>query len=75
MSTTFLSQKNPKTAFWTEVEASMPKDDEAMFLVVQNSGGTQSLGFSWYRKNGDGIWSFNKPDVTHWAPAPKFPGE
>lgn len=69
MTTTFLSQKSPKTAFWTEVKDSKPKDEEALLLVVQ--GG--QLGFAWYRKDGNGEFQFTKEEVTHWAPAPKLP--
>ena len=69
MTTTFLSQKSPKTAFWTEVKDSKPKDEEALLLVVQ--GGQR--GFAWYRKDGNGEFQFTKEEVTHWAPAPKLP--
>lgn len=69
MTTIFPPQKSPKTAFWTEVKDSKPKDEEALLLVVQ--GG--QLGFAWYRKDGNGEFQFTKEEVTHWAPAPKLP--
>lgn len=73
MTTTFLLQKSPKTAFWTEVQDSKPKDEEALYLIVQGAGDTQMIGFAWYRKDGNGEFQFTKEDVTHWAPAPKLP--
>lgn len=75
MSTTFRFQKSPKMDFWTDVAIAKPKDEEGLYLVVQNSGGSNAIGFAWYRQDGDGNFAFTKNDVTHWAPAPKFPEE
>ena len=73
MTTIFPSQKPLKTSFWTKVEDSKPKDEEALYLIVQSAGETQMLGFAWYRKDGNGEFQFTKEEVTHWAPAPKLP--
>lgn len=69
MSTIFQPQKSPKTAFWTKVEDELPKDEEALYLIVLDG----MVGFAWYRKDGNGNFVFNKEGVTHWAPAPKLP--
>jgi hypothetical protein len=69
MTTTFLPQKTQKTAFWTKVEDGLPKDEEALYLVVLDG----MIGFAWYRKDGDGNFVFNKEGVTHWAPTPPLP--
>lgn len=67
------SQKTPKTAFWTDVKDALPDGSEALYLIVQSQDGTNSIGFAWYRKDGNDNFAFTKENVTHWAPAPKFP--
>jgi hypothetical protein len=69
MTTTFPLQKSPKTAFWTKVEDELPKNEEALYLIVMDG----MVGFAWYRKDGNGNFAFNKEGVTHWAPTPKLP--
>lgn len=63
------SQKTQKTGFWTKVEDALPKDEEALYLVVLDG----MIGFAWYRKDGNENFVFNKEGVTHWAPAPALP--
>ena len=80
MTTVFPYQKNQKTVtpkddFWNRVADGLPSEEEALYLIVQKFGGAQYLGFAYLRKNGDGVLQFTKEDVTHWAPAPKFPQE
>lgn len=75
MNTTFRYQKSPKTDFWTDAQETKPADKEALYLVVQKAEESQMLGFAWYRQDGNGSFTFTKEGVTHWAPAPKFPGE
>ena len=69
MTTAFLPKKTQKMDFWTKVDDAFPKREEAMYLVVLD----RMVGFAWYRKDGNGNFTFNKEGVTHWAPTPKLP--
>lgn len=80
MTTVFPYQKiqktvTPKEGFWKKVSDGLPSEEEALYLIVQKFGNSQYLGFAYFRKDGDGVLQFTKSDVTHWAPAPKFPEE
>lgn len=58
------------TINWTIADKNKPEQAVKLYLVAHEDS---TVSFAYYQQDGNGEWGFNKPGVTHWAPAPAAP--
>lgn len=54
---------------WTKASEALPPEEDKLYLVFINT----SVAFARFQKDGNGLWQFNKADVTHWMEVPEGP--
>jgi hypothetical protein len=68
-------KNNIVVADWSEIsKAEYPPKKRDLYIIVQKlDDGTSTTGAAWYQQDANGIWDFNKPNITHWQKWPEMP--
>jgi hypothetical protein len=55
--------------YWKKSSEAAPPQEDKVYLVAING----QAAFAAFRQDGNGLWSFNKDGVSHWAEMPEVP--